>query len=83
MKILPMMVLGVAMCSRSAFGWGCEGHQIVALIASQHLTAQAREGVDQLLKDNPIDPSLSRFCQPVATEPMADSATWADDSKRG
>jgi hypothetical protein len=56
---------------------------MVALIASQHLTAEARAAVYQLLKENPIDPSLSRFCQPVATEPMADASTWADDAKRG
>jgi hypothetical protein len=66
----------------NAFGWGCEGHQIVALIAQSHLTPAARAEVDQLLKANPIDPSLRRFCQPVATDPMADAATWADDSKR-
>ena len=82
MKILTVIVLAAALCG-NAFGWGCEGHQIVALIASQHLTPEARTAVYQLLKDNPIDPSLARFCQPVATEPMADNSTWADDAKRG
>jgi len=81
MKILPSMILGAMSCA-PAFGWGCEGHQVVALIAEKHLTPQARAAVDALLKDNPIDPALSRFCQPVASDPMADSATWADDSKR-
>ena len=79
MKILPILLL----TAMRALGWGCEGHQIVALIASQHLTPEARAGVYQLLKESPIDPALSRFCQPVATEPMADASTWADDSKRG
>jgi hypothetical protein len=82
MKILPIVLLAAA-TPVSAFGWGCEGHQMVALIASQHLTEEARTAVYQLLQENPIDPSLSRFCQPVATEPMADASTWADDSKRG
>lgn len=82
MKILSILILCAASCV-SAFGWGCEGHQIVALIASQHLTPQARAAVEQLLKEHPIDPGLSRFCQPVAADPMADAATWADDSKRG
>ena len=81
MKLLPAILLA-AVTSSSAFGWGCEGHQIVALIASRHLTTEARAEVYQLLKDHPIDPALSRFCQPPATEPMADAATWADDSKR-
>ena len=35
--------------------------------------------VTQILHDNPIDPGLYRFCQPVATDPMVDAATWADD----
>jgi len=83
MKILPIAILTAVTCCPNAFGWGCEGHQIVALIASQHLTPEARTGVYQLLKDAPIDPALSRFCQPVAAEPMADAATWADDSKKG
>lgn len=82
MKILPSMILGAMSCA-PAFGWGCEGHQIVALIAEKHLTPQARAAVDQLLRENPIDSGLSRFCKPVATDPMADAATWADDSKRG
>jgi hypothetical protein len=82
MKLLPAILLSLVACG-NAFGWGCEGHRIVALIAAQHLTPDARAAVYQLLKDHPIDPSLSRFCQPAASDPMADAATWADDSKRG
>jgi hypothetical protein len=82
MKIVSSIFLG-ALCCASAFGWGCEGHQITALIAEKHLTPRAKAAVDELLKDNPIDPGLSRFCKPLATDRMADAATWADDSKRG
>ena len=82
MKLLPVVFVAAVACG-NAFGWGCEGHQIVALIAIQHLSAEARTAVYELLKENPIDPSLSRFCQPVATDPVLDAATWADDSKRG
>jgi hypothetical protein len=82
MKILPILLLS-AVTTGSAFGWGCEGHQVVALIASQHLTQPARAAVYQLLKEHPIDASLARFCQPVASDAMADVATWADDAKRG
>ena len=82
MSILRVVSLALVSCG-SAFAWGCEGHQIVAMIASRHLTQDARTAVYQLLRDHPIDPALSRFCQPVAADPMADAATWADDSKRG
>jgi hypothetical protein len=65
----------------SAFGWGCEGHEIVALIARAHLTPAVSAAVDDLLRRNPIDPALTRFCQDRPNDPMADSATWADDVK--
>lgn len=64
-----------------AFGWGCEGHQIVALIARAHLTPAVSAAVDELLRQSPIDPALNRFCQDRPADLMADSATWADDSK--
>ncbi|HZL55824.1 MAG TPA: S1/P1 nuclease, partial [Bryobacteraceae bacterium] len=67
-------------CS-SALGWGCEGHQIVALIARAHLSPAAAAAVDQLLKENPVDPSVTRFCKDRPADPMADVATWADDIK--
>jgi len=67
--------------SSSAFGWGCEGHQMVALIARAHLTPAVSMAVDELLRDSPIDPALNRFCQDRPADPMADAATWADDSK--
>jgi len=69
------------MVTTSAFGWGCEGHQMIALIARAHLNSTASTTVDQLLRENPIDPALSRFCKDRPNDPMADSATWADDAK--
>lgn len=62
-----------------AFGWGCEGHQIVALIARAHLTPAASAAVDELLKASPIDPALNRFCKDRPNDIMADVASWADD----
>ena len=65
----------------TAFGWGCEGHQMVALIARAHLTPAVSAAVDQLLKDNPLDPDQKRYCQDRPADAMADSSTWADDMK--
>jgi hypothetical protein len=62
-----------------ARAWGCEGHQTIGLIAEKHLDPNALAMVDKILKDNPIDPQLKRFCQPVSTDLIADAATWADD----
>lgn len=75
------LLLVLPLSTQSAFGWGCEGHQMIALIARAHLTPAASAAADQLLKDNPIDPVLRRFCHDRPADPLADSATWADDVK--
>ena len=76
--LLVLAALALAATPR-AWGWGCEGHQTVALIAKAHLTPHALSMVEQILQANPIDPSLKRFCPNATVDPMADSATWADD----
>lgn len=63
------------------FGWGCEGHQMIALIARAHLSTAASDAVDQLLGRNPIDPTLPRFCKDRPDDLMADASTWADDAR--
>ena len=54
---------------------------MIALIARAHLTPEASAAVDQLLRENPIDPTLNRFCKDRPADLMADSATWADDAR--
>jgi hypothetical protein len=51
----------------------------VALLAEQNLTPHALAMVMQILRDGPIDPSLSRYCKEGGTDPMADASTWPDD----
>ena len=63
----------------SAWAFGCEGHEIIAMIAEKHLTAHAQTMVQKLLTENPIDPALPRYCKQANLDPMAYSATWADD----
>ena len=63
----------------SAAAWGCKGHQVVALIAEKHLAPHALAMVNEILRGNPIDPSLSRFCKEGSVDPMADASTWPDD----
>ena len=69
----------LAMTSPRADGWGCKGHQTVALIAEKHLTPEARQMVQQLLGGNPIDPKLKRWCGNATTDLMVDASTWPDD----
>ena len=63
----------------SANAWGCKGHQTVALIAENHLTPEARQLVQKLLGENPIDPKLKRWCGNATTDLMVDASTWPDD----
>jgi hypothetical protein len=65
--------------SPEARAWGCEGHQTVALVAQKHLNPHAFKVVNQILKGNPIDINLKRYCQPVSANLIVDAATWADD----
>lgn len=76
--VLALLALAFALCP-SARAWGCEGHQIVAYIAEAHLTPRARAKALKILSASPIDPRLSRYCQPISRDPFVDASTWADD----
>src|SRR5689334_13193214 len=79
MRAAFSLVFALPLLSGSAFGWGCEGHQVVALIARAHLTPAASAAVDHLLRENPVGPALDRYCKDRPDDPMANVATWADD----
>ena len=81
MRIALSLIAALPLLAGSAFGWGCQGHQIVALIARAHLTPAASAAVDRLLRENPIDASLTRFCKDRPDDLMADAASWADDQR--
>jgi hypothetical protein len=77
MRALLLSSLTLLTSAVPAFGWGCDGHQIVALIARAHLTASASAAVDKLLADNPADATGNHNCK--SADAMADVATWADE----
>ncbi len=62
-----------------ARAWGCEGHQVVALLAEKHLTPHALAMAKKILSEGPIDPSLGRYCKEGGIDAMADASTWPDD----
>lgn len=63
----------------SAWAWGCKGHQTVALLAEKNLSPQARQFVEKLLAENPIDPQLKRYCGNASRDLLVDASTWPDD----
>ena len=74
-----LLLLCVVSFQSVGFGWGCSGHQIVALIAERQLNDKAAAQVQALLLNN-TTLTLSKFCQ-TSLSPIAKYATWADDFK--
>ena len=80
MKMLCSMVfLMCAAGSIPAHAWGCEGHQIVALIAMKHLQPQVASQVNAILTASPVSAALHRYCRNLGLPLIADVASWADD----
>lgn len=81
--IVRAALVAAAMCGGwlPAWGWGCDGHQTVALIAEKHLSPKARAMVFDLLTNNPADPALARYCKDQGPDAMTDASTWADDER--
>ena len=77
LRVIPLLVLSAA--SIQAHAWGCEGHEIVALIAMKHLQPQVASQVNAILAAGPIDPNLRRYCRTSGLPSLADVSTWADD----
>jgi hypothetical protein len=69
---LPALVLGlmISVCPATGYGWGNEGHEIVALVADHYLNSGVRAKVAALLARD------SSGLTP--TTGIADEATWAD-----
>jgi hypothetical protein len=59
--------------------WGCEGHEIVALIAMKHLQPAVATQVNTILNSSPASSTLRRYCRDTGLPLMAMVATWADD----
>ena len=81
MRSLLAVVAALPFFSASAFGWGCEGHEMVALIARAHLTPYASAEVDRLLRGNPVEPAQDHNCKDHPDDLMALYSTWADAVK--
>ena len=66
----------------TVYGWSCEGHEAVALIAEKHLSPHALATVMKLLNSQPVDASVHPYCKDSPKDPMAEASTWADDTRK-
>jgi hypothetical protein len=79
-RLLSVLLLSLsAFFSIQAHAWGCEGHEIVALIAMKHLQPQVANQVNAILAASPISLTLKRYCRVSGLPAIADVASWADD----
>jgi hypothetical protein len=74
-----LIVLAVA---APAWGWGCDAHRIVALIAWARLGERARAETTALLTAHPIGEG-ERGCNPPSRNVLADVGMWADAIRDG
>ncbi len=80
-RILLLGLLIVPLLSSPlAWGWGCTGHEVVALIALQKLDPAVATQVQNLLALQTHD-YHGRFCSDLSLPPIAYFATWADDHR--
>jgi hypothetical protein len=79
LTVLILLTAAYLLAAPAAWAFGCEAHETIALIAEMHLTPHARAMAQQILRDNPIDPALNRYCKQPDLNVFAYSATWADD----
>jgi len=78
-QVVVLLFAALFAAAPASHAWGCKGHQTVALIAEKNLTPEARQFVEKLLSENPIDPKLRRYCGETTRDPFADGSTWPDD----
>ncbi|HTC40448.1 MAG TPA: S1/P1 nuclease [Candidatus Acidoferrales bacterium] len=78
-RLLVLLAVAFFLACHPCWAWGCKGHQTVALIAEKQLTPEARQFVDKLLTEDPVDPQLKRYCGNATRDLMADASTWPDD----
>lgn len=79
LRCLIRLVIALFVITPSlAWGWGCTGHEVVALIALKNLKPEAATQVQALLAAQDHN-YAGRYCSDLSLDPIAYYATWADD----
>jgi S1/P1 Nuclease len=73
MKHITLLILLLSATASSAWGWGEEGHSIIAEIAQRRLSLGAAEAITKIL--NPSNPKAPSYTAPS----LASLSTWADE----
>ena len=76
---LILFCIAAIMSAKSSFAWGCQGHETIALIAKDRLSASAASHVNSLLRT--YQSPFRITCTATKTGWMATYSTWADDAR--
>src|SRR6266571_4219886 len=68
-QLTVLLLCAMVLFPAVLFGWGREGHRIVAKIAAKNLSSDARKKVAAILKTTEADVEAA----------MADASTWPDE----
>lgn len=82
-RVVMLVAVFIVACIAApvAFAWGCQGHEIVALIAEAHMNPRALAMANDILKNGPLDAGVTRYCTDQV-DAFAAASTWADDIRR-
>jgi len=75
---ISLIALFLALPASLAWGWGCTGHEVVALIALKAVRPDVATQVEAMLAAEKHD-YKPRACSDLGLDPIAYYATWADD----
>ena len=78
---LLFLLFAAAGFAPSAWGWGCKGHQVVALIAEAHLTRMRERWLRKFSTQARSAPTCAAIASRRGLDAFADSSTWADDER--
>lgn len=64
-----------ALVSQSAYGWGAEGHRLIAAIAGKHLNRKARQAIKAILEPGETLESVSTWADEIRPA-RPETSTW-------
>jgi hypothetical protein len=74
MRIIPLIISIVALMSSLSFGWGREGHQVIATVAEDHLNETTKVMIQSLIGNNHLY-SIASWADDIRRE-RRDTAPW-------
>jgi hypothetical protein len=72
---LVALLTAVSLATAPLFGWGRDGHRLIAAIATQYLTSQTRSSIESLLEPGETPESVSTWADEIRNA-RQETSTW-------